>query len=224
MEQVMFRDWDTIEFPQFLRDLGFEDWSYHNDSCGRAQKPLKGFTEDAEAPCIVVWCEHEQLEEREYRDSDFPENARYHAYLHAVSGPGTDPHPIRLYAGDDPVACEAAIRALNGRVLASVDEGAALGSIVESGEGFMWVLFDKEDWRSYERPDGAIRYTFTGEYWGNDIANDAGRNSGGPLGHEGAVRYESGRGTERVLEGRRAGGGFLPAAKTWPSQKNGKTK
>lgn len=103
--RVMFKDWDTIEFPQFLRDLGFEDRSWHNDLCARAELTLPGYSEDNGYPALTCWCEHAATEDREFHD--FP-LYRLEANITAASG---DPQDLNvLYEGDDPAECEKAVQ------------------------------------------------------------------------------------------------------------------
>ncbi|MDF3039442.1 MAG: hypothetical protein K0Q71_2148, partial [Thermomicrobiales bacterium] len=117
-----FNEWPSIEFPEFLRRLGFEDRSYHNDLCARAQKPLLGYDPDAGWPVIVVWCEHENPDDREpVLGEPAP---RYGAYIHVASDVGSDDHGIPVYSGDDPALCAAALLALNGRYVTANDDGA----------------------------------------------------------------------------------------------------
>jgi hypothetical protein len=76
-----------------------------------------------------------------------------------VADPCSDNDAIQVYEGDDPDACRRAIMALHGRVVGACDEGACFGSIVEFGEGCIYVLYDDEEWRDYEeRESGAVRY------------------------------------------------------------------
>lgn len=166
-----FNEWPSIEFPQFLRALGFEDRSYHNDLCARAQKPLTGYTEENGWPVLVVWCEHERREDREIFDSP-----RYAVYIHVASDVGCDDHGIQVYAGDDQALCAAAILGLNGRYVVGNDDGAAIGTLVEADgqTKTIWILWDDEEWRSYERSDGSIRY-HKGDFsrgWLNDDGDE----------------------------------------------------
>jgi uncharacterized protein YecE (DUF72 family) len=46
---MQFKQHPDIEFPQALIDLGFEDYSYRNDSGARAEKAMGHHS-------IVVWC------------------------------------------------------------------------------------------------------------------------------------------------------------------------
>lgn len=95
-----FSEWPSIEFAPWMRALGFEDRSYHNDLCGRAELLLEGHNPNTDdGPRLACWVEHEKLEDREEG------GPRYQLSFH--------PHDLNedediLYAGDDPEACEAA--------------------------------------------------------------------------------------------------------------------
>jgi hypothetical protein len=92
-----FREWGSIEFPQWLQDLGFSDRSYRNDLCGRAFRGLAGY--DAvkdDGPRLVAWVDHERLEDREDGGPQFQIS------YHAVS---MDEDEVIIYAGDDAQEC-----------------------------------------------------------------------------------------------------------------------
>lgn len=117
---VYFGEWETIEFPKFLRDCGFEDRSYHNDLNARAELPLEGYTEENGYPALTCWVEHEAVADREF--PDYP-RFRLEANLTAASG---DPQDLNvLYEGEDPIACEDAIQKYLGAILTRAESKEA---------------------------------------------------------------------------------------------------
>lgn len=56
--QVFFREYPTVEFPEGLRELGFQDQSWHNDAAAWAWH---------EGKKVGVWCDHEAPDEREMK-------------------------------------------------------------------------------------------------------------------------------------------------------------
>jgi hypothetical protein len=93
-----FKDWPSIEFPDWLRSLGFEDRSYHNDACGRAEFPLSPDANEQGFPKLQCWVEHEEVAQREHGGPRFE--------LDVILK--QDDEGDLLYQGDDPDACEAA--------------------------------------------------------------------------------------------------------------------
>jgi hypothetical protein len=61
MSDIYFNDvaGEAISFPQFLRDRGLIDESWHNDACPKAVKQLPDGT------VLAVWVENDDPEKRE---------------------------------------------------------------------------------------------------------------------------------------------------------------
>lgn len=89
---MQFDDYHGIEFPAFLRDLGFQDDSYHNDSCGRCGMEL------ASGRYLVVWVDYDDPTQRE--DEASPK------FAIQVWGNREEADPYDLIAEtDDPAFC-----------------------------------------------------------------------------------------------------------------------
>jgi hypothetical protein len=58
-----FKEFPTIEIPPFLN--GWEDFSWHNDACGKMEHPL---VQGAEYPKLRLWVEEDSVSEREVID------------------------------------------------------------------------------------------------------------------------------------------------------------
>lgn len=58
-DRIYFNEYPLVEFPQVLRDLGFEDNSWHNDASARARKEV-----DADK-AVIVWCAEDTPDQRE---------------------------------------------------------------------------------------------------------------------------------------------------------------
>jgi hypothetical protein len=85
----MFKAFPTIEFPSFLVTLGFEDISWGNDVCARAEIKLD------EHVSLEAWCDYADPAERECeghqyfcalrKDDSNDEEAKYFGYTNDLA-------------------------------------------------------------------------------------------------------------------------------------------
>lgn len=93
--KTMFYEHPTIEFPQSLIDLGFEDRSYHNDLAAGAWLKL------ADRKWLCLWVAQADPAEREYDDQ-----AQYYAWLPPYDEESDSPdissdmEPSTVYVGE----------------------------------------------------------------------------------------------------------------------------
>ena len=67
-----FKEWTNVEIPPFAVGNGWEDRSWHNDACAKAEKSLrnpKSLSVDSDYPRLRLWVEADDVVEREYEDS-----------------------------------------------------------------------------------------------------------------------------------------------------------
>lgn len=98
---VYFKQQPDIEFPEFLRELGFEDLSYGNDACARIERKLS-----TDGAYIGGWVEHANAYQREYGETA----ERYMFFLGTTAEDFDEAYAPCIYEGSDDAACAEAIR------------------------------------------------------------------------------------------------------------------
>ena len=93
-----------IIFPEWAKQLGFQDCSWHNDAAARAELPLPRLPKDLpiNACAVELWVAAEKPEDREW-----PEFPRFMAavYRYDVDEEHVTDFLFHLYQGESPERC-----------------------------------------------------------------------------------------------------------------------
>lgn len=99
---MKFKDYRGLEFPEFLRLLGFTDYSWHNDASARASIECMG--DAAGFRWVWVWVAEDDASERE-----FPEAKKFTVCRGPGDKDGMDDMASEVVCEtDDPAECERA--------------------------------------------------------------------------------------------------------------------
>lgn len=100
-----FRDHPAIEFPEWLRKLGFQDLSWKNDACARAGLRLEREPIGGTVRWLTVWVNHPDPKNREL-------GSLYGVIVERATPDGayTGAPEQTLYEGDDASEAEHAVR------------------------------------------------------------------------------------------------------------------
>jgi len=116
---ISFCEHDGIEFPVWLRELGFEDEAWHNDSGARATLRSAEDKEESvtlpggevhtfstyQFPVMFCWCDAANKAKREMQDG----SPRYYCFVARNDEEFNSNSGELIYEGEDGAACEAAI-------------------------------------------------------------------------------------------------------------------